>query len=326
MYRPNRDHKKHWASVAIHPIVFITCAGLLGSATSDNAKVFDQIESGIASPIRGDEARNALPAGDVEIGNFNGLSDADQSDSTDLQVSAIGSAVILDDLPDVRSQEPLGIPPPSKVFHGQLGGERGRMAKMAAEVGAFYSRHPGVSEARLDRTSFVNLFTALIRRESNFNPRAISPKGAKGLGQLMPATARELGVCDVFSPRQNLEGAAIYLTSMLQQFDSPALALAAYNAGPAAVARYQDVPPYSETRRYVADIMHAATRDQHGFSDNSNVNGSLDSYAEPGQPSTTVAYLNAPSIEFPTKVECREGSGSIQSASDLREAKYHEQF
>jgi hypothetical protein len=79
----------------------------------------------------------------------------------------------------------------------------------------------------------------------------------------MPATARELGVCDAFSARQNLDGAARYLTSMLDRFGSPELALAAYNAGPNAVEKYGGVPPYRETNQYVADILNAMDRTPH---------------------------------------------------------------
>jgi len=83
--------------------------------------------------------------------------------------------------------------------------------------------------------------------------RAVSPKGAIGLAQLMPATARMLGV-DPWDPVQNLEGGARYLAAQYRRFGSWRLALAAYNAGPAAVARHGGVPPYRETRAYIAQI------------------------------------------------------------------------
>lgn len=98
-----------------------------------------------------------------------------------------------------------------------------------------------------------NLFLRLIQQESGWNPRAKSHKGALGLAQLMPQTARTLGV-NPNDPRQNLEGGARYLRQMYNKFGSWRLALAAYNAGPGAVAKYGGVPPYKETKNYVKVI------------------------------------------------------------------------
>lgn len=101
----------------------------------------------------------------------------------------------------------------------------------------------------------VELFRNLVQAESGWNPKSVSPKGAAGLTQLMPATARSLGVTDPFDPVQNLRGGARYLKGLLQEFGSPELALAAYNAGPGAVRRYGGVPPFSETQNYVKKIL-----------------------------------------------------------------------
>ena len=101
------------------------------------------------------------------------------------------------------------------------------------------------------------LVRAVVQVESGFDWRAVSPAGAKGLMQLMDATARGLGVTDPFDPAQNLDGGVRFLRSLLDRFRSPELALAAYNAGPGAVQRYNGVPPYAETRAYINRVMRA---------------------------------------------------------------------
>jgi soluble lytic murein transglycosylase-like protein len=98
------------------------------------------------------------------------------------------------------------------------------------------------------------LVYSMIRVESNYNPNAISPKGAEGLMQLTPATARMLGVGDSFDPGQNIEGGVKYLKYLQSVYKDDRLALAAYNAGPGAVEKYKSIPPYPETQNYVNQV------------------------------------------------------------------------
>ncbi len=100
------------------------------------------------------------------------------------------------------------------------------------------------------------LLKAVIANESGFNANATSKTGAQGLMQLMPATAASLGVRDAYDPVQNVAGGARYLRGLLDRFGGdPRLAVAAYNAGPGAVEKYGDIPPYSETRNYVQNVL-----------------------------------------------------------------------
>jgi soluble lytic murein transglycosylase-like protein len=111
----------------------------------------------------------------------------------------------------------------------------------------FHAESRGLSEA---------LVKAVIRVESSGNPFARSRSGACGLMQLMPSTAAEMGVYNVFDPDENIAGGTGYLAKMLERFDGDKkLALAAYNAGPNAVRKYRGVPPYPETRKYIERVL-----------------------------------------------------------------------
>jgi hypothetical protein len=117
------------------------------------------------------------------------------------------------------------------------------------------SLEPIIQEAAALHNMPASLIRAVIQTESQFNPLAVSQVGAKGLMQLMPRTARHVGIENPFDPRENILGGTKYLSSMLQRFKgNTARALAAYNAGPTTVARFRGVPPFRETQGYVRKI------------------------------------------------------------------------
>jgi soluble lytic murein transglycosylase-like protein len=107
----------------------------------------------------------------------------------------------------------------------------------------------------------VDLLASVVRAESGGNPRAVSRAGAQGLMQLMPKTAATLGVSNSFAADENINGGTAYLDALLKKYhDNLSLALAAYNAGPEAVDRWHGIPPYRETRAYVARVIHEFNR------------------------------------------------------------------
>jgi soluble lytic murein transglycosylase-like protein len=127
-------------------------------------------------------------------------------------------------------------------------------APMIARLNPSYD--PLILQHATQRGIRPDLVRAVIQVESAFNPRAVSPKGAMGLMQLMPATAKQFGVIDPFSPAENIRAGVSYLRQLLDRYDhDEQLALAAYNAGPGAVDKYgSKVPPYKETQNYVLKI------------------------------------------------------------------------
>jgi soluble lytic murein transglycosylase-like protein len=143
-----------------------------------------------------------------------------------------------------------------------------RTTRPAADTSERDRIEPLVLEHSARQSLRPDLVRAVIQVESGFNPRARSPKGAMGLMQLMPGTARDLGVRNAYDPDDNIRGGTIYLRRLLDRFDgNEELALAAYNAGPEAVDRYGGrIPPYRETRDYVrkigstADLTSSPTR------------------------------------------------------------------
>ncbi len=117
--------------------------------------------------------------------------------------------------------------------------------------------HPIIKKASEKNNLEPALVKAVIMAESSYNPRAVSPKGAVGLMQLMPTTAESLGVSNSYNPEQNVHGGAKYLRELIDQFDGDIkLALAAYNAGPAHVIKHNGIPPFKETVYYVHKVYH----------------------------------------------------------------------
>ena len=149
-----------------------------------------------------------------------------------------GSARLKPNAPKGGEAEAVAAVAAVPKFRGSYKGEYLEIAKSMA-------RKHGVPE---------DLFLRLVQQESGWNPGAVSPKGATGLAQLMPDTARFLRV-DINDPHQNLEGGAKYLAMMYGKFGNWRHALAAYNAGPLAVEKHGGVPPYAETKNYVKVIL-----------------------------------------------------------------------
>ena len=124
-----------------------------------------------------------------------------------------------------------------------------------AEMGQMLARAGALHNIETD------LLASVVKAESNGNARAVSRAGAEGLMQLMPGTASQLGVRNTFAPEQNIGGGTAYLDALLMRYHNDIkLAVAAYNAGPAAVDRYHGVPPYAETRAYVIRVISEFNR------------------------------------------------------------------
>ena len=155
------------------------------------------------------------------------------------------------DAAEITSIDTVPDPPMATV----PGGETPEPKLTAADV------HQLISKAGASHNLDVDLLASVVRAESGGNIHAVSRTGAQGLMQLMPGTAAELGVADSFRADQNINGGTAYLDALLVRYhDNLALALAAYNAGPAAVDRYHGVPPYRETRIYVARVIREFNR------------------------------------------------------------------
>jgi soluble lytic murein transglycosylase-like protein len=184
------------------------------------------------------------PMGDKVRLYLAGQSTSSADDSNYLEVAA-DSIVRIDTVADPPLTQPtMKKPLPATI----MAPTKEEMHEMLAHAGAAHN---------IDE----DLLASVVRAESGGQVRAVSRTGARGLMQLMPATASAMGVDDAFKPDQNIAGGTAYLDEMLTRYhDNVALALAAYNAGPGAVDKYHGVPPYRETREYVARVIREFNR------------------------------------------------------------------
>jgi hypothetical protein len=155
--------------------------------------------------------------------------------------------------------------PVKSAKSGSLIGSANRSAKYGSAKSGVVKSGPGldqvVNEASATYHLDPDLVNSVIHAESGFNSHAVSPKGARGLMQLMPGTANQLGVHDAFDPQSNVTAGSRYLRELLERYNFDLVkALAAYNAGPQRVEQYQGVPPFRETHDYVARIVHDYNR------------------------------------------------------------------
>ena len=203
-----------------------------------------------------------------------GTPSASASDSSLRLVDADGVIHLTNVPADPRYR---GLPGATGTSAGWLRLPARAWTRYAADIQEIAREH-GVSPA---------LVEAVVRTESGFDPAAVSPKGARGLMQLMPRTAAALGVVDRFDPRENIRGGVRHLRFLLERYQgSVALALAAYNAGESAVETHRGVPPYPETQQYVQRVLRRA-----GLADSLASAGALYRYAGPDD---VLTYSNLP--------------------------------
>jgi soluble lytic murein transglycosylase-like protein len=176
-----------------------------------------------------------------------------------LYVDAAGSSFLEVDASDIVSAEQVDWPKPVATEVPKTTAIAARAA--VPEKLSDADLQPMLTRAGTTYNVDADLLASVVRAESGGHARAVSRVGAQGLMQLMPGTANDLGVADSFAPTENIRGGTAYLDALLKRYnDNLALALAAYNAGPAAVDHWHGIPPYRETRAYVARVIREYNR------------------------------------------------------------------
>jgi soluble lytic murein transglycosylase-like protein len=209
-------------------------AGAMEHVTLKNGFELDCVRRSVV----GDKVRLYLPGYTGQGGAA-----ADDSNYMDVAADAVVRVEMVADVPRPVDAEPA----PSQTADA-IAPTKAEMHEMLAHAGAAHN---------IDE----DLLASVVRAESGGQVRAVSRTGARGLMQLMPGTASAMGVEDSFRPEQNIAGGTAYLDALLTRYhDNVALALAAYNAGPGAVDKYHGVPPYRETRAYVARVIREYNR------------------------------------------------------------------
>lgn len=171
--------------------------------------------------------------------------------------------------------------------------------------------HEMLAKAGEQHNIDADLLASIVKAESNGNARAVSHAGARGLMQLMPKTAAEEGVGDSFQADENVRGGSTYLNELLVRYhDNIALALAAYNAGPAAVDKYHGIPPYRETRVYVARVIHEFNRRVLARRSEAARRGEVARRDEAARRNETARETQVPAIQIP--------SGGLTTTSPIR--------
>ncbi|HEU4636844.1 MAG TPA: lytic transglycosylase domain-containing protein [Edaphobacter sp.] len=177
------------------------------------------------------------------------LASADRSDAANYMDVASDAVVRVETIPD----------PPQLMVTEPPRGAGGLSS--ASTVLTSEEMNTILASAGTEHNIDADLLASVVKAESGGRVRAVSRVGAQGLMQLMPTTAQQLGVEDAFAPKENIDGGTAYLDMLLTRYhNNVALALAAYNAGPAAVDRYHGIPPYAETRAYVTQVIREFNR------------------------------------------------------------------